>query len=96
MTTGESVSLDYRVALPPRHELQVRGLAEEALREAATLSAGGFYREENLYQLPDRVETRLTSFVQRQQILPWNLLALLAFVSLVSGEWILRKVSNLS
>jgi hypothetical protein len=96
MTTGEVVSLDYRVALPPQHELAVRGLAEEPLREAASISEGGFYREEKLYELPDKVRPRTTTFLQRQQVLPWNMLALLLFISLITVEWVIRKFSNLS
>lgn len=96
MSLGEPTSLDYRVDLPPQHELVVRGLAEESLREASLVTEGGFYREEQLASLPDRVQPQQTTFIHRQQILPWNLLALLAFVSLLSLEWIIRKFSNLS
>src|SRR5262249_15129609 len=44
----EAGSLAYRVDLPPRHELEPAGMAEEALREAARISGGRFYREEDL------------------------------------------------
>jgi len=66
------------------------------LREAARIGGGGFYHEEDLRRLPDQVPVRMTPFVHRQQVLPWNLLALLLFVGLVSVEWVLRKFSNLS
>jgi hypothetical protein len=92
----ESAVLPYRVDLPPRHELQIEGMAEAALRGAAQVSGGKFYREEDLDRLVDKVEPRTVSFIQRQEILLWNPLTLLLFVGLVTAEWVLRKFSNLS
>lgn len=92
----EAATLPFTVELPPRHELEEAGLAEEALRNAAALSGGLFYREEDLAHLADSLPRRTTSFVQRQEILLWGPLALLAFVLLITCEWLLRKISNLS
>jgi hypothetical protein len=92
----EAASLLYRVDLPPRHELEVAGMAEEALRGAAQTSGGQFYREETLHLLVDNIEPSKASFVQRQEVLLWNPLALILFVGLVTAEWVLRKFSNLS
>lgn len=96
---GEGVepgSLPFLVELPPRHELEEAGLAEEPLRAAAAASGGAFYREEDLARLPDALTPRSTEFTQRQEVLLWNPLALVAFVALVTLEWLLRKFSNLS
>jgi hypothetical protein len=71
-------------------------MAEDILREAARLSGGKFYREEDLHGLAEQIEPRKAAFTQRQEVLLWNPLAFLVFVGLVSAEWVLRKFSNLS
>jgi len=96
LETPEPASLQYRVNLPPQHELETTGMAEDVLREAARASGGKFYREEDLCRMAEQVEPRKAAFTQRQEVLLWNPLALLVFVGLVTGEWVLRKFSNLS
>src|SRR5262249_36951137 len=96
---GEGVQgakLPYRVELPPRHELEESGLAEEALHGMAATSGGAFYREEDLHRLADAIKPRNAPFVQHQEVLLWNPAALVLFVLLITGEWLLRKFSNLS
>lgn len=92
----EPASLEFRVTYPPRHELEIAGMAEDALRRAATLSHGRFYREEDLLTLPDAVTPRQTPYVQRQDVPPWNPLMLLLLIGLATAEWIGRKWSDLS
>jgi hypothetical protein len=92
----EAGSLQYRVERPPGHELEPAAMAEESLREAAQLSGGRFYREEDLHELANAIQPRTTTFVQRQEVLLWNPLALLAFVGLITAEWVVRKFSHLS
>ena len=82
--------------LPPRHELEVAGLAEEALREAAGLSGGKFYREEDLHRLVAEIPAKKIPFLHRQEVLLWTPLALAVFVALLTAEWLVRKFSNLS
>jgi hypothetical protein len=96
LESPEAASLAYRVNLPPQHELETSGMAEDILREAARLSGGKFYREEDLRGLAEQIEPRKAAFTQRQEVLLWNPLAFLVFVGLVSAEWVLRKFSNLS
>ena len=86
----------YRVNLPPHHELEEANMAEETLREAARVSGGGFYQEEDLYRLPDAVQPRKLPFTLRQEVLLWNWLVFLLFLVLITTEWVLRKFSNLS
>lgn len=88
-------TFSYRVELPPKHELEETGMAEAALREAAALSGGGFYREEDLSRLADSVQTQKVRFQRHQEIVLWNSLAMILFVLLVSAEWLLRKFSDL-
>lgn len=92
----EPSSLSYRVEQPPGHELEIAGMAEEALRSAARTSGGRFYREEDLSHLAADLEPRALPFVHRQEILLWSPLSMLLFVALITAEWVLRKFSNLS
>jgi hypothetical protein len=92
----EGGSLQYRVERPPGHELEPLGMAESALREAARISGGRFYREEDLHALPGAIEARKTAYVQRREVLLWNPLVLLVFVGLITTEWVIRKFSYLS
>jgi hypothetical protein len=92
----EPTVFPFRVNLPPRHELEPAGLAEDALREAARVSGGAFYREEDLHRLPVQVQPRQATFTQRQEIVLWGPLALVLFVGLVTAEWVMRKFANLS
>ncbi len=89
-------SLDYRVSLPPQDELEVAGMAEDALREAAALSGGKFYREEDLHRLASSLEPRKAPFVTRHEVLLWNWPLFLVFLGLITLEWVLRKFANLS
>jgi hypothetical protein len=86
----------FRVELPPRHELEESGLAEKPLRDMALVSGGRFYREEDLYRLPDNIELRKAQFTRRQEVLLWGPLTMMLFVGLISAEWLVRKFSNLS
>jgi uncharacterized membrane protein len=88
--------LPYRVRLPVGHELEATGMAEDALREAAALSGGRFYREENLVNLPGQIEPRSVAFTRSREVLLWNSTALLLFFALVTTEWLVRKFANLS
>ncbi len=92
----EPVTFPFRVDLPPRHELEEAGLAETALRDMALVSGGKFYREEDLHQLVGDVKPQLTTFTRRQEVVLWNGLMLVVFVTLITCEWLLRKFSNLS
>jgi uncharacterized membrane protein len=91
-----SATLEYRVGLPPQHELQVAGMAVEELQSAALASGGRFYREEDLHRLAANLEPRTATLSRRSETLLWNAPVLLVFVALIAVEWILRKFSNLS
>ncbi|HYE98020.1 MAG TPA: hypothetical protein VEJ18_03870 [Planctomycetota bacterium] len=89
-------SLEFRVGLPPEHELQAAGLAEDALRAMATASGGAFYREEDLHRLVGAIAPKTAVHVLRHERLLWNAPVFLLFLGLIAAEWILRKFSNLS
>ncbi len=91
------VSPEFRVVLPPQHELEVEGLAEEPLRRAAEISGGKFYREENLHSLAGNITPRFSPFVERREVLLWqSWLVWAVFVGLLTAEWLCRKFSDLS
>ncbi len=96
LTTPEPATFAYRVNPPPRHELEEAPMAEEALREAARVSGGRFYQEEDLHSLLENVRPRSAPFTLRQEVLLWNWLTFVLFVVLITAEWVLRKFSNLS
>ncbi len=89
-------ALEYRVGLPPQHELEVAGMAEDALRRAAAAAGGKFHREEDLHRLAAEIRPVRAPFVMRQEMLLWNPAVWLVFLGLIAAEWILRKFSNLS
>ncbi len=92
----EMNTFSFRVDLPAKHELEESGLADKSLRDAAELSGGKFYREENIREMTDSLPDRKTEFRRRQEILLWNPLAILLFLGLITTEWIVRKFSDLS
>ena len=93
---GDEATLDYRVMLPPHHEDEKVGLLQGSLEEAAKTSGGAFYREENLGDLVKNIKPQTTPFTVRQPLMPLNPLAFLLFVFLITVEWVVRKLSNLS
>jgi uncharacterized membrane protein len=91
----EPTTFSFRVELPPRHELEEIGLAEKELRDLASASGGRFYREENLHELVSELKPQTTAYTLRQELILWNPLMFLAFVALITLEWLARKFSNL-
>jgi len=92
----EPTTMEYRVALPPQHEMEPAGLNIDALKDAAELSGGKFYREENLHELRGAIESKTQPNVERQEIVLWNPLMFILFGLIISCEWLLRKMSNMS
>jgi hypothetical protein len=92
----ETGSLSYRVVLPPGHELEPAGLAAGPLQELAKATSGKFLREENLVNLSNHLTPKFAPFTARQEAILWGPLALILFVGLVTAEWIIRKLVNLS
>jgi hypothetical protein len=89
-------TLDYRVTLPPEHELAPGGLAEGDMRKLAEATGGKFYREENLHQLPDDVKAQLAPYTRRTETILWNGWMMALLIGLLTLEWVLRKLGGLS
>ena len=93
---SDPATLEYRVSLPPDHELAPGGMAEDDLRKLAEGSGGKFYREEDLSELPKNVQPKSTPYTSRDEILLWNVWGLLWVLGLLTAEWFLRKFNSLS
>ncbi len=95
-TGPDPAGLDYRVSLPPDHELTPGGPDEDALRKLAEATGGRFYREEDLHTLPDRLTPASVPVTVREEFLMWNRWAFLLVFGLLAVEWIARRLSSLS
>ncbi len=93
---GNPGSVEYRVTLPPDHELSAGGMMEDELRALAEQSGGRFYREEDLHRMPSQIERKTVPVTVRDETVLWNVWSLVWVVGLLSLEWFLRKFSSLS
>ncbi len=93
---SDPAALEFRVALPPDHELASGGLAEEALRKLAEATNGKFYREEDLHQLPKDIVSVPAPFTRREESLLWNKWLMMLVIGLLTLEWFVRKFNSLS
>jgi hypothetical protein len=98
---GSPATMEYRVGLPPDHELAPGGMAEADLVKLAADSGsrdnpGKFYHEEDLYKLPTDVTSQSAPFSFRDETVLWNRWALFLLIGLLSLEWFLRKFNGLS
>src|SRR5262249_51907814 len=92
--------LKYTVNYPENHELSPGALDEPAMRKLGRESRGdvdgGFYREENLEQLPADVKPQKSPLTHREEILLWNWWVMTLLIGLLTVEWFLRKFNGLS
>lgn len=93
----DSATLDFRVTLPPEHEMAPGPMNEGNLRTLAEKTGGKFYREEDLHRLGAELQPRTVELTQRRETLLWNNWWVLGLVvSLFTAEWLVRKFSNMS
>jgi hypothetical protein len=88
--------LEYRVGLPPDHELAPGPMDEGRLQKLAADTNGKYYREETLAELPRAIESRSVPVTTRHETVLWNVWALVILVGLFTLEWIVRKLNSLS
>lgn len=93
---SDTANLEYRVNLPPDHELAPGGLAEEELRNLAKATGGKFYQEETVHELFKDLQSKSMTVTRREEVLLWNVWSLLLVIGLLTAEWILRKWWSLS
>jgi len=92
---GEA-TIKFRVGEPTR-EFEKLDLNEALLRSIATASRGRYLPLLSFHKLPEIIRSRQEEKVERKEIFLSNNPALfLAFVLLITGEWILRKRRLLS
>jgi hypothetical protein len=88
--------LEYRVGLPPDHEMAPGPMDEAAMRKLAAETGGRFYTEDDLASLPGAVVTKTSPLVTRTETVWWNRWALFLLLGLMTMEWIIRKFNSLS
>lgn len=79
-----------------RIETGQSAMNETLLREMATVSGGGFFREEDLHRLPDAMDLRTERVRSTFDVEVWSSPLYFALLMVVlSAEWVLRKLNQL-
>jgi hypothetical protein len=80
----------------PKFEFGATAMNEGMLRELAQTTAGAFFREEDLHRLPDTIAARTERVKSPLEVELWSSpLYFLLMLVILSGEWVLRKMSQL-
>lgn len=75
-----------------RIEFTESAMNEPMLRELAKVSGGAFFREEDLYKLPDMVRSKAEGIKSRQEVDLWSSPGyFLLLLGVVTTEWVMRK-----
>jgi hypothetical protein len=89
------VPLDFNVT-EPKFELGETAMNEALLRDLASLSGGQFFREEDLHKLPDTIRAQTDRVRSPLEVELWSSpLYFLVLLTLVTAEWVLRKICYL-
>ena len=81
----------FRVGEPTR-EFERVDLNEKMLREVASATSGVYLPLLSIDQLPDVLQARSEQKIERREIRLWNSpMLFMAFVLLITAEWILQK-----
>ena len=87
--------LDFEVE-DPKQELTDTAMNKQLLEQMASASGGAFVREEDLYQLPEKMKGKMERMRSKLEVEIWSSpIYFILMIGLVSSEWILRKVSQL-
>jgi hypothetical protein len=90
-----NTGLEFNVA-EPRFEFGDTAMNESLLREIATTTGGTFFREEDLYKLPDTIRLKTERVQSPLEVELWSSpLYFLLLLGVVTVEWVLRKLSYL-
>lgn len=90
-----TVPLDFNVT-EPKFEFGETAMNEPLLREMAARSGGAFFREEDLYKLPETIRQKTERVRSPLEVELWaSPLYFLLLLSVVTVEWVLRKMSHL-
>jgi hypothetical protein len=87
--------LDFNVT-EPGFELGETAMNEGLLQEMASRTGGAYFREEDLYKLPETISLKTERVRSPLEVELWaSPLYFLALIGVVTAEWILRKMSFL-
>jgi len=87
--------LDFTVT-EPKFEFGETAMNESMLRDMATASGGAFFREEDLFKLPDTIAAKTERVKSPLEVELWSSpLYFVLMLLVLSGEWVLRKMSQL-
>jgi hypothetical protein len=87
--------LDFNVT-EPRFELGETAMNEAMLRDIANVTGGAFFREEDLHKLPETIAAKTERVRSPLEVELWSSpLYFLLMLFVLSGEWLLRKLSHL-
>jgi hypothetical protein len=90
-----ATQLDFNVT-EPKFEFGETAMNEGLLRELAGMTGGQFFREEDLYKLPDTISAKTERVRSPLEVELWaSPLYFLLMLSVVTAEWVLRKLSHL-
>jgi hypothetical protein len=87
--------LDFTVT-EPKFEFGETAMNEAMLRDIATTTRGAFFREEDLYKLPETIAAKTERVKSPLEVELWSSpLYFMLMLLVLTGEWVLRKMSQL-
>ena len=91
----KTTKLEFAVT-DPKQELAETAMNESLLRQMAQTTAGAFFREEDLHTLPAKIGSKTERLESTREVELWSSpFYLLLLFSIVTLEWILRKIAQL-
>jgi hypothetical protein len=91
----DKATLEWTVT-EPRLEAGETAMNEPLLREMARVSGGEFFREEDLFRLPDSVRLKNEVVQSRVEVELWSSpLVFAVMMLLMTAEWVVRKLIQL-
>jgi hypothetical protein len=91
--SGQKISF---TVTEPMEETERTAMNESGLREAAAISHGAFFREENLIDVPDSIQNKADTVQAVVESEVWSSpLYFILLIALVTAEWAWRKMSQL-
>jgi hypothetical protein len=87
--------LDFTVT-EPKFEFGETAMNEAMLRDLATTTRGAFFREEDLFKLPDTIAAKTERVKSPLEVELWSSpLYFVLMLLVLASEWVLRKISHL-
>jgi hypothetical protein len=87
--------LDFTVT-EPKFEFGETAMNEPMLRDIAATTGGAFFREEDLHKLPETIAAKTERVKSPLEVELWSSpLYFILMLLVLSGEWVLRKMSQL-